>query len=221
MSTAESAVFSAEAAVRIAEAELNITEVRLGKSDIKAPFDAVIVKRSVAIGSYVRIGDSLFDLVSVDLYELEASVPSQFIPGLRVGKSVAFTTQDGKQAEASVRAVLPKQDSRIRNQVVRFTSTVPAGDFNFSDGQPVTIHLPIGDGRMVKTIHKDAILQKGGRSMAYAAIDGKATPITLALGAAIGDRLAINNDLEVGTLMVVRGNERLRPGQAIQFEAPQ
>jgi multidrug efflux pump subunit AcrA (membrane-fusion protein) len=38
------------------------------------------------------------------------------------------------------------------------------------------------------------------------------------LGASVGDRFEVLDGLAPGDLVVVRGNERLRPGQPIQFE---
>jgi len=221
MSNSESSVASAQAAVYIAEAEMRIAEVRVEKAEIRAPFDGVIVQRTIALGSYVRVGEDLFELVSIDSYEIEASVPSQFIPSMTSGKTATFVTQDGSTGEAEVRAVLPKQDSRIRNQVVRFSSSLPTAEFNFSDGQPVTLFLTLGDGRIAPTVHKDAVLQKGGQAMVYAAIDGKAVATPLVLGVAVGDRLEIKSGLAAGALVVVRGNERLRPDQDIKYDKPE
>ena len=100
MSNSESSVASAQAAVYIAEAEMRIAEVRVEKAEIRAPFDGVIVRRTIALGSYVRVGEGLFELVSIDSYEIEASVPSQFIPSMASGKAATFVTP-GRQYRRS------------------------------------------------------------------------------------------------------------------------
>jgi hypothetical protein len=48
--------------------------------------------------------------------------------------------------------------------------------------------------------------------------DGKAAPRTVTIGAALGDQFEVLSGLVPGDEVVVRGNERLRPGQDI---APQ
>ena len=105
--------------------------------------------------------------------------------------------------------------------MVRFSASLPTSEFNFSDGQPVTLFLTLGDGRIAPTVHKDAVLQKGGQAMVYAAMDGKAVATPLVLGVAVGDRLEIKSGLGAGALAVVRGNERLRPDQDIKYDQPE
>jgi hypothetical protein len=40
------------------------------------------------------------------------------------------------------------------------------------------------------------------------------------LGVAVGSRFEVVEGLQPGEVVVVRGNERLRPGQAVTYEAP-
>ncbi|MBL4721582.1 MAG: hypothetical protein JKY20_10685 [Alphaproteobacteria bacterium] len=52
----------------------------------------------------------------------------------------------------------------------------------------------------------------------FAAKDGKAVRLVLRLGDAVGDRFEVLDGLSKGDLVVVRGNERLRPGQSIAYK---
>jgi multidrug efflux pump subunit AcrA (membrane-fusion protein) len=54
--------------------------------------------------------------------------------------------------------------------------------------------------------------------MVYVAADGQAQPRPVTVGASVGDRFEVIDGLAPGDLVVVRGNERLRPGQPIQFD---
>ena len=67
-------------------------------------------------------------------------------------------------------------------------------------------------------MHKDAIIPRSGESVVFAAIDGKAVRLVLKLGDAVGNRFEVLDGLKLGDLVVVRGNERLRPGQSISYE---
>ena len=49
---------------------------------------------------------------------------------------------------------------------------------------------------------------------------GTVQPVPVRLGAAVGGAVAIEGDLSVGSLVVIRGNERLRPGMPVRFPAP-
>lgn len=66
-------------------------------------------------------------------------------------------------------------------------------------------------------MHKDAVLNRGGSQLVYVAVDGIAEVRPVELGIAVGERFEVVSGLRPGDLVVVRGNERLRPGQPITF----
>jgi hypothetical protein len=92
-----------------------------------------------------------------------------------------------------------------------------SADLGLAVNQPATLQLPAGGAREVVSVHKDAVLRRGGRDMVYLVRDGAATPRTVALGEAVGSRFQVLDGLVPGDLVVVRGNERLRPGQPVTF----
>jgi multidrug efflux pump subunit AcrA (membrane-fusion protein) len=49
---------------------------------------------------------------------------------------------------------------------------------------------------------------------------GAVRPVEVALGAAVEGHVAVRGGLEPGMLVVVRGNERLRPGMLVTFAPP-
>ena len=49
---------------------------------------------------------------------------------------------------------------------------------------------------------------------------GSARPVPVTLGVSTGDLIQVEGQLRAGQLVVVRGNERLRPGQLLSFRQP-
>jgi multidrug efflux pump subunit AcrA (membrane-fusion protein) len=82
-------------------------------------------------------------------------------------------------------------------------------------GQSVTVLIPVGEAREVLSVPKDALVQARGGWTVFVAADNKAEPRTVELGVPLGDRYEVLSGLTAGDLVVVRGNERLRPGQDI------
>jgi multidrug efflux pump subunit AcrA (membrane-fusion protein) len=76
--------------------------------------------------------------------------------------------------------------------------------------------MPVSAPRNVVSAPKDALLQQRGGWMVYVVKDDKAEARRVELGQAVGDRIEIVSGLEAGEVVVVRGNERLRPGQAVR-----
>ncbi|WP_444930757.1 efflux RND transporter periplasmic adaptor subunit [Microbulbifer sp. SSSA002] len=66
---AEAAVQSAEADVALAKRDLRLTEVR-------APFDALVVERDADVGDRVSPGDTLYRLASANRFQIAVEVPA-------------------------------------------------------------------------------------------------------------------------------------------------
>jgi hypothetical protein len=103
---------------------------------------------------------------------------------------------------------------------VRFSLGFDGTTKPLAAGQSVTILAPMGGPREALSVSKDALVQQAGGWIVFVAEDGKAAPRPVTVGAAIGGRFEIEGGLSAGDLVVVRGNERLRPGQPIQYDDP-
>jgi ABC-type Fe3+-hydroxamate transport system substrate-binding protein len=175
----------------------------------------VVTQRHNEVGSHVDIGDSVVSLVDDRNLEVEADVPAERINGLNAGTEVAVALGD-KQISAKVRAVVPEENPLTRTRTVRFVPQFQdIGDL--AANQSVTVQLPAGAPRNVVTVHKDAILNRKGRTMAVIADDDTAEIRVVRLGAAVGNRFEVLDALKPGDVVVVRGNERLQPGQKIRY----
>ena len=83
-------------------------------------------------------------------------------------------------------------------------------------GSSVTLQLPVSAPRKVISVPKDALLQGRGGWIVYVVKDDKAQPRPVKLGQAVQGRIEILSGIQIGDVVVVRGNERLRPGQPVR-----
>ena len=88
---------------------------------------------------------------------------------------------------------------------------------NLAIAQSVTLDLPVGASRDVTTVSKDGVIQRPTGAMVFLVRDKAAQPQPVRLGAAVDSRFEVLDGLSEGDLVVVRGNERLRPGQAVTY----
>jgi len=220
---AESALGEQQAAVGIARANLRLAEINLYNAEIRAPYSGVVVARHTEVGSYVAVGAPVVTLIDDRSLEIEADVPTDRVAGLTTGTLVSFKLPGDTPATAIVRATIPDENPLTRTRSVRFTASL-ANDVTLAANQSVTLQIPIGAPREVVTVHKDAILERGGQRTVYLIVDGKAEVRPVTLGVATGERFEVINGLKPGDVVVVRGNERLRPGQEVvpndQLPAP-
>ncbi len=202
----------ARARALLAEAQL---DVDLGI--VRAPFDGVVVERHTVRGAYMNVGDPAITLINDGYLEVEADVPAQRVAGLQMGREVRLHFGAGRTYGGVVRAVVPEENALTRTRIVRFipdfdgeTAVAPAA------GQTVTVDLPVGEARNVVTVHKDAIMPRGQQNMVFVVNDDRTVaPRPVQLGEAAGTRFVVLDGLQPGDLVVVRGNERLQPGQPV------
>jgi RND family efflux transporter MFP subunit len=210
------AVARAEAAK--SEAAVRQAQIELDDSSIRAPYPGVITVKHVESGDWVDAGQAVVTLLNdIDL-EVEAAVPSKIISGVAAGVVVKFRMGEEDYYDAVIRAVIPEENPLTRTRIVRATPDIPEG-ITLAAGQSVILLVPIGEPRDVVTVHKDAVLNRGGANLVVLVIDGKAEFRPIALGAAVGSRFEVLDGLQPGDVAVVRGNERLRPGQPVSAGA--
>ncbi len=217
---AKSQIGEATADLKSAEADLELGEIALANTKIRAPYDGVIVERHSEAGAYVRDGDPVVAILDDNNMEIEADVPANRIPGLTEGRELEARVEDGTPVKAIVRAVIPDENPRTRTRRVRFVSEFEGDGRSTAANQTVTVHVPAGETRNVLTVHKDAVLNRGGAQLVVLNEGGKATFTPVRLGEAIGQRFVVQSGLKEGDEVVIRGNERLQPGEAIKRGNP-
>lgn len=202
------------ARVDAARTALRRAEYDLENAAIRAPFDGVVLSVDTEVGQFVATGSEIATIVDTGAMEVEANVPSRFVPALSDGLEVDAATDAGGALRLALRTVLPTEFASTRTRPVRFD--ILQREAEPAIGQSVTLEVPVSAPRSVAAVPKDALIQAAGGWTVYLAAEGQAQPRTVEIGAALGDRFEVISGLAPGDEVVVRGNERLRPGQPIE-----
>ncbi len=210
----------AEAAARLkqAEAEARLAQINLDYTTIRAPFPGVVTQRHTNVGAFVNVGQAVVSLIDDSALEVEADVPVKRIGGLKPGTEVAVRI-NGATLAARVRAVVPEENPQTRTRSVRFTVDLGPLRGSLAGNQSVTVAVPISAAQDVVSVHKDAVLKRRGKNMVFVVVEGAAKPRTITIGDAVGGRFVVRKGLKAGDVVVVRGNERLFPGQPVRIRA--
>ena len=206
----------AAAQVTAAEARLARIDYDLTHAVIRAPFTGVVVERMAQPGQFVSLGEPVAKLLDVAGLEIEADVPVTLVQGLVPGSEVSIRMADGTEAAAQVRVLLPVETVSTRTRAVRFSVDLSGLDpLLLAVGNSLTLRVPVSAEREILTVPKDALVQGRGGWMVFIVAEDKAEPRPVTLGQAAGDRMEVLSGVQAGDLVVVRGNERLRPGQPV------
>jgi RND family efflux transporter MFP subunit len=220
VAVADSQAAEAQGKLNSARANLKMTGINLYNAAVRAPYSGVISKRHIEVGAYVNLGDPLVTLVDDAHLEIEADVPANRTPALLAGTRLKAYINGTQEIAARVRAVVPVENPQTRTRTVRFVPELPLGISGLASNQSVTLQLPAGNDGTVVTVHKDAILSRKGKTLVFLVQDSKAVMRPVRLGEAVGIRFIVNSGLAPSDKVVVRGNERLLPGQAIRIREP-
>ncbi len=210
----------AEAALQEARARLDTARDDLDRGTVVAPFDGVVEERHADLGEAVQPGGPVVTLVSERALEIEADVPSVRVAALQPGTAIGVTRGSGESMATTVRAVGTVENPRTRTRRVRLLPELAGMQAVPPIGEGVTVHVPVSDAAVLTTVHKDAVLQRRGISVVYVVVDGRAEVRPVRLGEAVGERFVVLSGVEPGERAVIRGNERLLPGQAVAVGPP-
>ncbi len=209
----------ADAQLQMAKVGLDRANYELAHTVIAAPFDGIVIARQAQPGQYVQAGGTLATLLDIRDLEIAADVPGEIADGMVPGTKLEAVFESGTVRQVAVRTAIPVQNSSTRTRLVRFSvdlTGVPASQI--AVGGTVTLKAPVSAARTVTTVPKDALLRGRGGWMVFVVREKKAVPAPIVLGQAVGDRIEVVSGAKPGDVVVVRGNERLRPGQNVRAQ---
>lgn len=206
----------AETAIAGAKADLQLAEINLYNAQIRAPYPGVVTERLTEAGSYVQVGDPVIRMIGDRTLEVEADVSFQYLAGLEPGVEVQLRLDDGTEHNAAVRALLPSENPLTRTRTVRFIPNMGKTLRPLAHEQSVTLEVPIGQDGQVLSVHKDAVINRRGENIVFVVTGDEVEMRSVQLGKAVGGRYEVRGGLNAGERTVVRGNERLQPGNKIR-----
>ncbi len=218
--TTTAQVHVAEAALEEAKALLDLSKNDYRHGIIHAPFAGVVEERHADLGEAVQMGSPIVTLVSDSDLEIEVEVPSLKARVLAAGTEMLITLADKTSRQAHVRSVGSVENPRTRTRRVRLVPVLPPEMPLPAVGESTEVHVPIGGDTAVPTVSKDAVIQNQGLSLVYVIADGVAQIRPVQLGDAVGDRFVVYEGVGPGEMVVVRGNERILPGQSVMVAPP-
>jgi membrane fusion protein (multidrug efflux system) len=144
-------------------------------------------------------------------------VPERYVPSIKKGDQavVTFDALPGDTFQGKIEAVIPQADAGARTFPVRINISNPKGAIK--PGMLGRATLPTGNPHKALLVPKDSLVLSGNRKVVYVVIDKTARLVPVETGSAHGPLIEVKGDLKADLKVVVRGNERLRPGQPVKI----
>lgn len=137
--TTEVQIADAGAQLESARARHERIKLEIANTSISAPIDAVLQERSVEIGDFVRIGDSVAELVDLDPLIVVGEINEREVAALAVGSMGIATLVDGTEVSGAVRYLAAIADPATRTFKVELAVANP--DNAIRGGQTAEVRL--------------------------------------------------------------------------------
>lgn len=206
---------SLEARLASLTASIDSIEDDIERTVIRAPFAGIVTEVRTEIGEWIQRGSPVVRLSNLDTLEIELEVPGSYYPFVQRGDPAptAVDALDDLVLDGEIFAVVPRADDESRTFPVLVRAANPEG--RVGAGMLTRVELTVSTASDALVVPKDALVGLAQQQIVFLVEDGTAKAVTVRTGRAVGDRVEVFGELQVGQRVVVRGNERLGPGQKV------
>jgi RND family efflux transporter MFP subunit len=194
--------------------QIDMTNIKLEKSTVYSPFTGIILVKNVEKGNWVQPGASIAKIGASDSVSVKVPVSERFIKFSKEGDhlNVNLTAVD-KNLKGEVIGFMPYADPKTRNLYLKL-----ALDYKgpVAENMSAVVDVPSSPKREVFLVPRDALVSFQGAKMVYTLNGNKAKSVGVDVLGYNGKNAQISSkDITEGMKIVVEGNERLRPDQAV------
>ena len=211
---------------QIAKAKYNIKRLKilleknkedLKLSKIKSPVNGNIISIDAKIGALTSRGQVLASIVGNGSNEIETDLRSDLASIVKIGSEVEIIHNNSSYF-GKVRGIVNLENMRTSTRKLRISlNEILPKNLNTS-GTRFSLYIPVGESKRRLLIPKDALIPRGKQKVVYIFDKGMAKQSFIKTGVSVGNKIEILKGLNEGQLVVVKGNENLRPNQTIKIK---
>ena len=211
---------------QIAQREYNIIKLKISLDENKenltfakilSPVDGNIITIQAQTGALISKGKILASILANGLNEIETDLRSELASKIIIGSEVNIIN-DKTNYKGKVRGIVNSENIRTGTRKVRITLNESLPKSLSASGTRFSLEISIGKSLPRLLIPKDALISRGNKQIVYCFEKGLAKQKLVKIGISVGNKIEILGGLEEGQLVVVKGNENLRPNQSIKIK---
>jgi RND family efflux transporter MFP subunit len=211
---------------QIAQREYNIIKLKISLDENKenlafakilSPVDGNIISIQAQTGALISKGKILASILANGLNEIETDLRSELASKIIIGSEVNIIN-DKTNYKGKVRGIVNSENIRTGTRKVRITLNESLPKSLSASGTRFSLEISIGKSLPRLLISKDALISRGNKQIVYCFEKGLAKQKLVKIGISVGNKIEILGGLEEGQLVVVKGNENLRPNQSIKIK---
>ncbi|MDF7800064.1 efflux RND transporter periplasmic adaptor subunit [Pontiellaceae bacterium B1224] len=208
----------ARADIKRAEAQLAAMETGAGDYEIHAPWSGQVSRVWIAEGDYVVPRAVLVEMYDPESLVVRLAVPEQQALSVEQGMAVRvrLDAHPGKQFAAEISRVYPVLDRQTRTLTVEAELQEPA---KLLAGMFARVEIPERSVEQAVVIPQSALsVLSDGSSVVWRLKDGAVERVAVDVLLEADGRMAVEGALEPNDVVVIRGNESLKPGAKVKVQ---
>ena len=214
LAAARNGAIIAAAELTQAKAQRTEIELRLARTEIKAPVDGIVSRRSARVGGMASAtGEPLFRLIAHGTIELEADVTETALRDVVQGAPVLVDIGMPSAVPGRVRVIYPEVDRATRLGKVRITLD-PDPALHIGGFARGTIETARRTGLAVPLAALNFAGDGGTRLLVV--IDGRVVDRVVRTGLMTDGYVEVSDGLKAGDVVVARAGSFLRDGDAVR-----
>jgi membrane fusion protein (multidrug efflux system) len=187
------------------------------RSVIKAPYDGIVLTKNVDSGAWVQQGKMLVSIGSSSDLFVRAPIAETLLQFIQLGEQVQVVLNAyNREVAGTVIGIDPVADLKTKNIFLKIK--IPPMDF-VAQNMSAKVFVPSSEKRQLNVLSRAAVIKFQGKDFVYTVKDGKASILPVNIVTFLGNKIGADNPYFVsGMPVVIEGNERLRPDQAVTVE---
>lgn len=208
---------SLEQEVLRSEAEIELLRDNIKNKTVVAPFSGFVAKEHTQVGEWLPVGGPVVTLIDLVHIRINVDVPERYAVQLvqQDPVRVLLASISSEPFLGKISAILPEEDPDARTFPVRVSLSNP--DLKIRSGMEARATFNLGTKKNVLLVPKDAIVAAGTNRLVFVVASSIAQPVNVQVIGYYDGNVAVEGPLKPGDHVVIRGNERLRPGQPVQI----
>ncbi len=198
-------------------------EEQLKRHTIVSPFNGFVTIKHSEQGQWVTRGEVVVQIVKLDEVDIVVNVTAEHVSKLGLGDQVRIDVPNvcDELVFGKVFAIVPQADVQSRTFPVKIRVKNEIGKAGpvFKAGMLARVQLPVGQAKKMLMAPKDAVVLNGNKRTVFV-VDSETNvvnEVAVELGVSNGDMIEVSGSIKAGQQVVIRGNERLRSGQAVNI----
>lgn len=197
------------------EADMERLEYEIKQTQVVAPFSGFISTEHTQVGEWINVGGPVVELVDLGQIQASVDVPERYMVMIAPQGEVKVRVKsisEGLRA-GRINAILPQGNPDSRTFPAKIN--IENQNFKIKSGMEVMVTFNLAAQKSALLVPKDAVVTAGNNRLVFIVNDGKAIPVPVKILGYYDGNVEVAGKLAPGSKVVIRGNERLQPGQPV------